>query len=219
MDLFLSLERKFKAASDKEVSKQQEAYLRHHFKCYGIKSLERRMLYKELIKAAKRQAKIDWQLLDKCWQSDYREYHHFVLDYLLAMSQFITYNDCSRLEFYARHQQWWDSIDVLTKVFGNLSLKDDKVMNLLSEWSLDQDFWMRRLAIEHQLGFKEKTNTDILSLFILRNTGSQEFFINKAIGWALRDYSKYNKVWVKDFISNHYDELSTLSIREGSKYL
>ncbi|MCC9847621.1 DNA alkylation repair protein, partial [Streptococcus agalactiae] len=51
------------------------------------------------------------------------------------------------------------------------------------------------------------------------NTGSQEFFINKAIGWALRDYSKYNKVWVKDFISNHYDELSTLSIREGSKYL
>ena len=92
-------------------------------------------------------------------------------------------------------------------------------MNLLSEWSLDQDFWMRRLAIEHQLGFKEKTNTDILSLFILRNTGSQEFFINKAIGWALRGYSKYNKVWVKDFISNHYDELSTLSIREGSKYL
>ncbi|MCD0070394.1 DNA alkylation repair protein, partial [Streptococcus agalactiae] len=123
------------------------------------------------------------------------------------------------LEFYARHQQWGDSIDVLTKVFGNLSLKDDKVMNLLSEWSLDQDFWMRRLAIEHQLGFKEKTNTDILSLFILRNTGSQEFFINKAIGWSLRDYSKYNKVWVKDFISNHYDELSTLSIREGSKYL
>ncbi|MCC9727623.1 DNA alkylation repair protein, partial [Streptococcus agalactiae] len=163
MDLFLSLERKFKAASDKEVSKQQEAYLRHHFKCYGIKSPERRMLYKELIKAAKRQAKIDWQLLDKCWQSDYREYHHFVLDYLLAMSQFLTYNDCSRLEFYARHQQWWDSIDVLTKIFGNLSLKDDKVMNLLSEWSLDQDFWMRRLAIEHQLGFKEKTNTDILS--------------------------------------------------------
>lgn len=92
-------------------------------------------------------------------------------------------------------------------------------MNLLSEWSLDQDFWMRRLAIEHQLGFKEKTNADILSLFILRNTGSQEFFINKAIGWALRDYSKYNKVWVKDFISNHCDELSTLSIREGSKYL
>lgn len=58
MDLFLSLERKFKAASDKEVSKQQEAYLRHHFKCYGIKSPERRMLYKELIKAAKRQAKL-----------------------------------------------------------------------------------------------------------------------------------------------------------------
>ncbi|EPU21366.1 hypothetical protein SAG0135_03100 [Streptococcus agalactiae LMG 14609] len=57
--------------------------------------------------------------------------------------------------------------------------------------------------------FKEKTNTDILSLFILRNTGSQEFFINKAIGWGLG--------W--SFISNHYDELSTLSIREGSKYL
>ena len=73
------------------------------------------------------------------------------------------------------------------------------------EWSTDEDFWVRRIAIDHQLCRKERTNT--------------EFFINKAIGWSLRDYSKTNQDWVRNFVETHKDKMDKLSIREASKYL
>ena len=87
------------------------------------------------------------------------------------------------------------------------------------EWSTDSDFWVRRVAIEHQLLRKKKMNTDLLAQIIENNLNSQEFFINKAIGWALRDYSKTNSEWARQFIAENYDRMAKLSITEGSKYL
>ena len=86
-------------------------------------------------------------------------------------------------------------------------------------WSQDDDFWIRRVAIEHQLLRKDKMNIELLNTILENNLDSSEFFINKAIGWALRDYSKTNPDWVKDFISKHHAEMASLSIKEGSKYL
>ena len=87
------------------------------------------------------------------------------------------------------------------------------------QWSLDEDKWVRRVAIEHQLLRKDKMNIDLLAEIIENNLGNNEFFINKAIGWALRDYSKTNPVWVKQFIFDHQSAMAPLSIREGSKYI
>ena len=87
------------------------------------------------------------------------------------------------------------------------------------DWSKDQDFWLRRIAIDHQLMRKEKTDTDLLEKVILNNLGQSEFFINKSIGWSLRNYSKVNPDWVGAFIDRYQEQLSPLSIREGSKYL
>ena len=67
---------------------------------------------------------------------------------------------------------------------------------VMLDWSKDQDFWLRRIAIDHQLMRKEKTDTDLLEKVILNNLGQNEFFINKAIGWSLRNYSKVNPDWV-----------------------
>lgn len=86
-------------------------------------------------------------------------------------------------------------------------------------WSKDNDFWVRRVAIEHQLLRKNKMNTELLEKILENNLNSSEFFINKAIGWALRDYSKTNPAWVKKFINDHYSDMAALSIKEGSKYL
>ena len=71
------------------------------------------------------------------------------------------------------------------------------------EWSIDNDFWLRRIAIDHQLGRKEKTNTELLEQILVNNFGSEEFFINKAIGWSLRDYSKTNSDWVRSFLNKY----------------
>lgn len=87
------------------------------------------------------------------------------------------------------------------------------------EWSRDEDFWLRRLAIEHQLLQKEETDVQLLEQILVNNLDQFEFFINKAIGWALRDYSKTNPDWVLEFIEKYKDKLSKLSIKEGSKYL
>lgn len=86
-------------------------------------------------------------------------------------------------------------------------------------WSKDQDFWLRRIAIDHQLGRKEKTNTKLLEKIIVNNFGSKEFFINKAIGWALRDYFKTNPKWVENFINTYQNQMNHLSIKKASKYL
>ena len=80
-------------------------------------------------------------------------------------------------------------------------------------------FWLRRIAIDHQLNRKEKTNKELLEKIIVNNLGSSEFFINKAIGWSLREYSKTNPAWVKNFINRYKDKLDKLSIREASKYI
>ncbi len=87
------------------------------------------------------------------------------------------------------------------------------------EWSKAENVWIKRTAIEHQLCLKEKTNKKLLESIIVNSFGSEEFFINKAIGWALRDYSKTDPIWVKDFINQYKDKMSSLSIKEASKYI
>ncbi len=84
---------------------------------------------------------------------------------------------------------------------------------------LEENVWLKRVAIDCQLGLKALTDTRLLADAIIANLGSTEFFVNKAIGWSLRDYSKTNRSWVADFIAQHRARMHSLSIREGSKYL
>ena len=84
---------------------------------------------------------------------------------------------------------------------------------------MSDNIWLRRTSIIHQLGMKNNTDTSLLSQCIQNNFASQEFFINKAIGWALRDYAKTNEQWVSDFLTAHQQQLAPLSWREASKHL
>ena len=101
----------------------------------------------------------------------------------------------------------------------DIALRDESVNNILLEWSLSDNIWLRRIAIDHQLLRKDKTNTELLEKIIINNLNNKEFFINKAIGWSLRDYSKTNPDWVRDFIERHKKNLATLSIKAASKYI
>ncbi|CAG5568094.1 DNA alkylation repair enzyme, truncation [Streptococcus pneumoniae] len=87
------------------------------------------------------------------------------------------------------------------------------------QWSLSDNIWLRRVAIDHQLLRKEKTNTQLMEKILLHNLNQTEFFINKAIGWTLRDYSKTNPTWVTCFIEKNRERMAELSIKEASKYL
>ena len=156
-------------------------------------------------------------ILDKCYEDNHREFQYLVYDYLIAMNNFLNYDDIPKIKKYIKTKQWWDTIDFLDKVIGKIGLRDNRVDNLMLEWSKDEDLWVRRIAIDHQLCRKEKKNTELLERIIVNNFGSDEFFINKAIGWALRDYSKKNPEWVKDFVNKYNTKMHSLSIKEASK--
>lgn len=148
-----------------------------------------------------------------------REFQYLVYDYLLALNDFVIFADMPKLKRYAQTKPWWDTIDFLDQVIGNLSLRDERAKAVMREWAHADDIWLRRIAIDHQLGHKEKTDTALLEEIIAANLGSDEFFINKAIGWSLRDYARHDPDWVRAFLRRYSGQMSALSIREASRHL
>ena len=204
------LRKKLIENSDPELARQMESYMRNKFKFYGLKTPERRKSYHDLIKLEKANKKIDWKFLDQAWVDEHREAQYFVCDYLIALEKYLKFEDIDHIFNYVKSKQWWDTIDSLIKPIGKIGLRDERVNELMLAWSKNDDFWVRRVAIEHQLLRKDKMNVELLNAILENNLGNSEFFINKAIGWALRDYSKTNPDWVKNFISKHHNELATL---------
>lgn len=219
MDKYLEIKKLFEQNEDKENAIAMAKYMRNLFEFYGLATPKRKKLYKDFLKAEKKNKKVDWEFLDKCYLDSHREFQYLVSDYLITMNDYLTYGDIPKIKKYVKTKQWWDTIDFLDRVIGEIGLKDNRVDDLMLEWSCDNDFWVRRIAIGHQLCRKEKTNTELLEKILVNNFGSDEFFINKAIGWALRDYSKTNPLWVREFLSKYKDKMSNLSIKEASKYI
>jgi len=205
-------------AADSQAAAKMSKYMRDMFPFLGIPTPKRRELSKPFLTLAKKEPAINWTFIDKCWEKE-REFQYLALDYLAVLAKLLGPEDISCLKKLATTKSWWDTIDCLDRIVGGIALNFPKVNSVLIEWSTDSNFWLRRIAIDHQLMRKEKTNTALLEQIILNNFGQTEFFINKAIGWSLREYSKTNPVWVQTFITTHRDKMTNLSIKEASKYL
>lgn len=219
MDKYLYIKQLFENMQDQNQALSMAQYMKNQFVFYGIPTPQRRKLYKDFLKQEKKHKQIDWDFLDLCYQDPHREFQYFVCDYLKMFQNQLVYEDIQHMKVYIKDKQWWDSIDNFDTIIGQIGLTDQRVDDLMLEWSLDDDFWLRRLAIDHQLGRKEKTNTILLEEILVNNLNSHEFFINKAIGWILRDYSKTNPQWVRDFIQQYHEKMAKPSIKEGSKYI
>ena len=204
---------------NEEQAQKMSKYMLNKFEYIGIKTPERRKIFKNFFKEYKNEEKIDWEFVNKCWENKYREFQYVAADYLKNMKDKLTIDDIPKFKQLILKKSWWDTIDNLDMTIGALALKDSNVNKILLEWSLDENIWLRRIAIDHQLLRKEKTNTELLEKILKNNLGQAEFFINKAIGWALRDYSKTNPEWVKNFIEKNKENMAKLSIKEASKYL
>ena len=215
VDLIEELE----AAKDPEKAGPMEAYMRHQFPFLGIAGPERNALYKKYFPSAKKTKTIDWDFVDTCWEKDAREYQYVAANYLKAMQSYLTESDLPKLEHLVVTKSWWDTVDILDRVVGSLVYDKPELGEIILQWSLSDNIWLRRVAIDHQLLRKEKTDVQLMEKILLNNLDQPEFFINKAIGWALRDYYKTNPEWVSSFIEKNKERMSELSIREASKYL
>ena len=207
-----------KAVAKPDDAVAMKAYMKNKFEFLGVKTPARRKLTKTFFKQ-QTDLVIDWNFINEAWNYPYRELQYTALDYLEIRKKLLTPSDLPRLKKLAQTKSWWDTIDFLDRLVGSIIARFPETKEIILSWSCDKDFWLRRLAIDHQLLRKEETDTELLEKILVNNLGQTEFFINKAIGWALRDYSKTNPDWVKDFIERYRVEMAALSIREGSKYL
>ena len=212
------LEKELKAVANPDDAVAMKAYMKNKFEFLGVKTSARRKLAKTFFKQGI-DFVIDWNFINEAWNNPYRELQYAALDYLEIRKKLLTPSDLPRLKKLAQTKSWWDTIDFLDRLVGSIIARFPETKEIILAWSCDEDIWLRRLAIDHQLLRKEKTDTELLEKILVNNLGQTEFFINKAIGWALRDYSKTNPDWVRDFIERYRAEMAALSIREGSKYL
>ncbi len=209
----------FTSHADSEKAAGMRKYMRDQFDFLGIPTPLRRRLAKPHLKQLRQTATIDWDFIDSCWQCRYRELQYVALDYLAAVRDRLVPDDVERIRRLAQTKSWWDTIDAIDQIVGHIALQHPEVNATLLDWSTHEDFWLRRIAIDHQLGRKQETDAALLEQIIVNNLGQSEFFITKAIGWALRDYSKTDPTWVRGFIDKYRSRLAVLSVREGSKYL
>lgn len=206
------------AAANPEKALQMEKYMRNQFSFLGIPAPERKKIFREFIQSIDH-TPIDWDFVHDCWHDKPREYQYIAIDYLIKFKKKLTINDIPVLKQLITTHSWWDSVDGLDELIGHLAYQTPEVEAMMLDWSQDENFWIRRVAINHQLLRKDKTNTELLAQIICNNFNDKEFFINKAIGWSLRDYSKANPTWVREFIETHKEQMAPLSIRDASKYL
>lgn len=193
-------------------------YMRDLFDFYGLKTPLRREVYKDILKDERKDSNIDWDLLKRSWDDPHREFQYFACDYLDRKKKFLVYEDIdNHLLYFSKNKQRWDTIDRLDRLIGDIGLSDPRVDKLMLKWSKDSDIWLRRIAIDHQIGRKEKTKEDLLEEIIVNNFGSDEFFINKSIGWSLREYSKTNPSYVVAFVEKYEDRMDKLSKKEALK--
>ena len=196
-----------------------ERYMQDKFSFLGVRGATRTEIYKKHFPEARKSKVIDWEFIETCWNKEEREFQYAVVYYLKTMQKFLKREDISRLKYLIVTKSWWDTVDLLAKVVGSLVIRIEGYDQIMLEWSKDSNIWLRRVAMLHQLSFKEKVDEGLLEKILLANLGNNEFFINKAVGWALRDYSKFNPEWVTKFIEKNRENMASLSLREASKYL
>ena len=201
------------------LAESMSKYMKDKFRFLGVRATTRTEIYKKYFPDTRKTKIIDWDFVESCWNKEEREFQYVVVYYLKAMQKFLKREDISRLKYLIVTKSWWDTVDLLAKVIGSLVIRIEGYDQIMLEWSKDSNIWLKRVAILYQLSLKEKVDKQILERILVGNLGDSEFFINKAIGWALRDYSKYNPEWVREFIKKNKDSMANLSIREASKYI
>lgn len=210
------------ARADPTKAGPMTAYMKTSMPFYGVQKPQRT----PIAKAVKRRFDIDdieqyLAVVEAVWTMPHREEKYLAVHLARLYPQYVTPASVPLYEKLIREGAWWDFVDELAiHLVGRVFLDERRVLRpLLDEWVHDDDLWIRRTAILAQIGHKKSTDQRMLFDYCLRCAGESEFFIQKAIGWALREYSRFAPGAVQNFIVQNRERLSALSVREGAKRL
>lgn len=215
-----TLEIEFQKNENDKIATEQKAYMRNQFEYYGLRANERREIQKPfLIKAYLPQKDKLSDLVIAFWNKPQRDFQYFGQELAFKYIKQLELQDIELYEFMVKHKSWWDTVDYISvKLMGAYFKKFPEQRELYAKkWLASGNIWLQRSALLFQLKYKEDLDINILSNAINYLLGSKEFFINKAIGWVLREYSRTNPKWVVDFVEK--TELNSLSKREALRLL
>jgi 3-methyladenine DNA glycosylase AlkD len=208
--------------ADPEKAAPMAAYLKTEMPFYGVPKPQRVLICREVkLRFAPRTQKEYAAAVLALWKLPHREEKYVALAVATAHRQFINMESLLLYERLIREGAWWDLVDeAATHLVAPVQLRQRRLARaVINRWIDDDDLWIRRTAILSQIRHKQETDERQLFSYCLRRAGEREFFIRKAIGWALRDYSYFEPRAVRKFLREEKDWLSGLSYREGAKQL
>ncbi len=207
---------------DAELAAGMAAYMKTDMPFYGVQKPLRVPILREI---KKKFVPRDLAEYEDCvlalWQEPHREEKYMAINYADAFQHFKTKDAIPLYERLIREGAWWDIVDTVSAdLVGEAYLAERKsIKPIINKWAKDKDMWIRRSTLLVHLHHKNETDEEQLFDLCLKLAPENEFFIRKAIGWALREYSKTSPKAVGKFLKSNRSRLSPLSYREGAKQL
>ena len=214
-----SLKNLFEQNANPAQATAMKKYMRDQFEYLGIKSPQNTALMKGFIKEHGLPSMDQLNEISRgLWSLPEREFQYAAMSLMGKFEKKYKPEFITTIEYFITTKSWWDTVDALAGHAVGTQFKrfPDVKAKYLKKWRKSDNFWLRRTTLLFQLGYKKETDFDLLCEIIRENLGSDEFFINKAIGWALRQYAHTNPIPVKKFVKAT-KELHPLSRREALK--
>ncbi len=216
----LAMRELFEAHANPEQAGPMAAYMRNQFPYLGIKTPQSVELQKRFYAehGLPPLAELD-SILRDLWSLPQREFQYIGVGLLIGFEKTLPAGFIETIEYLLVTKSWWDTVDSIAGGPLGVHFKRHPDMRnaTLTGWRASDNLWLRRACILFQLGYKQETDFALLKEIIGENLGSREFFINKAIGWALRQHSRIDPQGVRDFVAK--TPLHPLSKREALKWL
>ena len=211
----------FASHQDTSRAEGMSAYMKNHFPFLGISSPRRRQLAQRALAGLPRPEARDLaDLARSLWRRPEREFQYAAIDQLRKATRRLPDGFLTELRWMIVTKSWWDSCDPLAgTVVGGIVYRFPASSSVMEGWILDDNLWIRRAALLHQLKWKEQCDQDRLFRFCLLTMEEKDFFIRKAIGWALRQHARVAPDEVSRFLTENRPRLSGLSFREAAKHL
>lgn len=212
----------FSKQENDTIAKEQQAYMKSKMPFWGLKTPQRKKIYLAIFRQFPPQNNSDYRDTIKYIfnNATHRDEWYAGFSYAIRFKKYITEGNVDLYIALVRQTQWWDLVDgIATNLVGPALLDSNKLFNNLNSWIVDKNKWVRRTAILTQLKYKDKLDFKLLSSLIEKTWHEKEFFIRKAIGWALRQHSYTKPNDIIEFITNNKLHLSNLSKTEGLKAL
>lgn len=208
--------------ADEQKAVEMAAYMKTDMPFWGVQKPDRVPIIREMKKRFAPRSLVGYEEnIRALWEGEKREEKYLAINYAESFKEYMIPQAIPIFERLVREGQWWDYVDPIASwLVGRTLLNHEEVVRpTIESYVEDEDFWIRRTALLAHLGHKEKTRGDCLLRYCSALSHEKEFFIRKAIGWALREYSKSEPDKVAKYLKKNESKLSPLSYREGAKHL